>query len=57
MKHFLRSDELGYEPALEMIEYIRNEAEFSPLITFLRNMEYLGDQFTLRKSYDVFKVI
>ncbi|PFX22359.1 Glutamyl aminopeptidase [Stylophora pistillata] len=53
--HLARSDELGYELALEMIEYIRNEAEYSPLITFLRNMDYIGEQLTLRKAYDVFK--
>lgn len=52
-----RSDELEHSVALEMTVYIQNETAYTPLITFLRNMGYIGDQFILRKSFDILKVI
>ncbi|KAL9985905.1 hypothetical protein ACROYT_G008358 [Oculina patagonica] len=53
--HLARSDELEHSVALEMTVYMQHEAGYTPLITFLRNMAYIGDQFILRKSFEVFK--
>ena len=54
---FVRSDELDSAIALDMTVYIQHETEYSPLITFLRNMAYIGNQFILRKSFEILKVI
>ena len=53
----IRGEELEHAVALEMTVYIEHETDYTPLITFLRNMAYIGDQLILRKSYDVFKVM
>ena len=42
--------------ALELTEYIQRETDYTPLRTFIRNMNYIGDQLSLRESSGLFKV-
>lgn len=53
--HLARSDQLEHAVALDTTLYIPRETEYAPLITFLRNMAYIGNQFLLRKSFKVLK--
>ena len=52
-----RADQLNQILALDLTSYIQHETDYIPWITFLRNMNYIGDQLTLRESQGVFKVV
>jgi len=53
--HLARSDHLDQTVALELTEYIQRETDYTPLRTFIRNMNYIGDQLSLRESSGLFK--
>ena len=51
-----RSNQLDQTIALSLTEYIKHETDYSPLRTFITNMNYIGSQLALRDTYGIFKV-
>lgn len=54
--HLARSNQLDQTIALSLTEYIKHETDYSPLRTFITNMNYIGSQLAMRDTYSIFKV-